>query len=282
MRGPRAKGGHLTTRRYPQSRPRDVARRGINLLLVTVAALALIGFIVGLDYGVPSHESAATLLPDEPPMTGDQAVVPATTYARMRSLRAEAGPRSRSSLDPLRPVEPDALVAPTPTTEQKLRSLQTRSERRAYNGAPPVIPHAVDQLGADSCLACHAAGIELEGRTARLAPHPHYENCLQCHAPPPPATLGAADPPQNRFDGVAAPFEGERAWVGAPPVVPHTTWMRSECLACHGSTGWPGMETTHPWRQNCLQCHAPSARLDLRPPSLDRADFLEPLRVSDG
>ena len=80
----------------------------------------------------------------------------------------------------------------------------------------------------------------------------------------------------NGFDGVAAPTEGARAWLGAPPVVPHTTWMRNDCLACHGPNGWPGMETTHPWRQNCLQCHAPSSALDLNPSTLTAVEFLPP------
>jgi cytochrome c-type protein NapB len=55
-------------------------------------------------------------------------------------------------------------------------------------------------------------------------------------------------------------------------VVPHTTWMRNDCLSCHGRTASPGLETTHAWRKNCLQCHAPSAELDQT--GVPKVDFL--------
>jgi cytochrome c-type protein NapB len=33
-------------------------------------------------------------------------------------------------------------------------------------------------------------------------------------------------------------------------------------MSCHGYTGLQGIRTTHPWRQNCQQCHAPSATMN--------------------
>jgi hypothetical protein len=53
-----------------------------------------------------------------------------------------------------------------------------------------------------------------------------------------------------------------RAYDGAPPTIPHHTWMRENCTSCHGLVTRPGTRTTHPWLTNCTQCHAPSAALD--------------------
>ncbi|HRC56557.1 MAG TPA: hypothetical protein PKU97_11575, partial [Kofleriaceae bacterium] len=69
----------------------------------------------------------------------------------------------------------------------------------------------------------------------------------------------------SAFVGLPAPGRGERAWPGAPPTIPHTTWMRERCDSCHGVWGASGLRSTHPWRQSCTQCHAPAAALDQRP-----------------
>jgi nitrate reductase (cytochrome), electron transfer subunit len=53
-----------------------------------------------------------------------------------------------------------------------------------------------------------------------------------------------------------------RAFDGAPPTIPHSTLMRTDCLSCHGPQGLYGLRTPHPERQSCLQCHAPGAHLD--------------------
>ncbi|MBK6532709.1 MAG: hypothetical protein IPF99_24875 [Deltaproteobacteria bacterium] len=40
--------------------------------------------------------------------------------------------------------------------------------------------------------------------------------------------------------------------------------MRGRCESCHGVLS-QGIRSTHPWRESCTQCHAPSAALDQRP-----------------
>jgi cytochrome c-type protein NapB len=94
--------------------------------------------------------------------------------------------------------------------------------------------------------------------------HGFLVNCLQCHATPPPKPFAHLDVvAANNFVGLPAPTSGERAFPGAPPVIPHSTWMRERCLSCHGGVaGWPGLEVTHRWRTNCKQCHALSAQLE--------------------
>ena len=40
---------------------------------------------------------------------------------------------------------------------------------------------------------------------------------------------------------------------------------QANCLGCHGVNGKSGMQTSHPERVSCTQCHAPSAELNQVP-----------------
>ncbi len=256
-----------------------VQKRAVNLLLAVIASAAVVGYFVGIDHGAPQPSPVAPSATARTGATADTNAIPALRYSDVISggLRA---PRTYA-LDQLARPDQGLFAEPPLDPELKQASLRLRAQRRAYNGAPPVVPHDVDQLSSAACLACHGDGFKLENRTARQLPHPNYANCMQCHAPPPPSALSNEFQPTNTFEGVAAPFEGARAWPGAPPVVPHTTWMRDNCLSCHGPSGWPGMKTTHAWRQNCLQCHAPSAALELNPQALRELRFLPDPRKAD-
>lgn len=204
--------------------------------------------------------------------TGLREVVPAATYDEMR--RRETGPTSRWSPelptigtyeyqtcitchDPHR-----AVVAPSESNKQE--SLAIRASRRAFNGAPPVIPHDVGRMNDVACHACHDQGVQIGQQAANRMSHGRLANCLQCHATPPPEPFaGMQQEIDNNFSGLAAPTGGSRAFADAPPVIPHSTWMRERCLSCHGGiAGWPGLEVTHRWRTNCAQCHATSAELE--------------------
>jgi len=145
-------------------------------------------------------------------------------------------------------------------------SLKLRAERRAYDGAPPVIPHDVESFTqTKSCLDCHGAGFKMGDQVARAMPHPYLESCEQCHVtadPPLAFTARVAGPslPQSRFEGLFRTGPSTRAWAEAPPTMPHGTLMRTNCLACHGSLGWAGLQTSHPDRANCIQCHVSAIR----------------------
>ncbi len=254
--------------------PAGTPGRAMTLILIAVIAMAFLGYFVGLDYGVPYPEiESEESLTAHDASPDDASALPALSYVDIRQQRIGPTRQRVSSVASLRNQREIPLEGFVPDPEAKRASLALRAERRAYNGAPPIIPHDVEQLSNASCLTCHGAGFQLENRTAKQLPHPYLANCMQCHAPNAPTVLTGQPLAANLFDGVKAPWEGERAWPGAPPVVPHTTWMRDNCLACHGPTGWPGMETTHPWRENCMQCHAPSSRLELHPFS-PRPEFL--------
>jgi cytochrome c-type protein NapB len=164
-----------------------------------------------------------------------------------------------------------ALAQQGPDTEEaeeaRLEAIAARAELRAFEGAPPVISHPVDEADNLYCTDCHSDGSE--GAVADpMLPHGGLVSCRQCHV----------ESLNDRFEGavgepaqVANSFHGRRrvqpvaaASVLAPPPTPHTTWMRGTCVACHGPAGPEGLRTPHLERVMCLQCHAPSAELDQR------------------
>ena len=258
----------------------SVASRTSVLFLCGVMAVAAIGYVVGINDGVPREDGvpvAKSLLADHTSVSSDpMAAIAAIAYADMR--RTENGPTShwKPTLDQIPQPEFDLFAETRPSEDDKLQSTRTRASRRAFNGAPPVIPHVVENTADAACYACHGKGMRIDGRVANRMSHQFLANCTQCHAPPPPKPFATESlEVASHFVGLSAPLKGDRAFPGAPPTIPHSTWMRSECLACHGTeAGWAGLQSTHPWRVNCEQCHAPSATLEQGVPG--EVGFLPP------
>lgn len=146
------------------------------------------------------------------------------------------------------PGHPDAVK--TAATERALR--------RAYDGAPPVIPH--EPLGA-ACIACHNREGLAVPDLGFAPPSPHEETtgmsaisrCRQCHV------FRRTDEVfvDNMFVGFAQDLRrGRRLHDLAPPVIPHKVFMRENCQACHaGPAAREEIRTTHPERIRCRQCH---------------------------
>jgi cytochrome c-type protein NapB len=140
------------------------------------------------------------------------------------------------------------------------RSTGERATTRAYDGAPPPIPHD-PSLGA--CLTCHDDdGTEIAGvGVAPASPHGAapaagaMQRCRQCHVPVATNAMFVA----SRFAGVRqGPWKGARATPGAPPTIPHALQLRENCLTCHAGPGARAeIRTTHPERARCRQCHVP-------------------------
>ncbi|MCA9192263.1 MAG: hypothetical protein KDB03_10885 [Planctomycetales bacterium] len=254
------------------------------VFLLGVIMLAFGGFILGITEGVgpPKPELGARALHSEEQPNDmseysrasevDQEAIPATNYASMRRTELADLKHPLPLLQSF-PSQTDFTRCVTchnphtaeirPNETDKLKSLAARSLRRAYNGAPPIIPHVVERTNDEACFTCHGDGAIVGNRVANPMPHGRLSHCIQCHASPPPSIF--SEPTEvidNAFVGLPAPVSGPRAYGGAPPVIPHATWMRDRCLSCHGGTGWPGLEVTHRWRENCLQCHATSATLE--------------------
>ncbi len=156
------------------------------------------------------------------------------------------------------------------TEAERALALRERAARRAFDGAPPVVPHPIAQDSAAACLACHGSGLVVKDKIASKISHAAYTSCTQCHVPAvgpriPTGETALREPlTENQFAGLNAPLKGGRAWPQAPPTVPHSTLMRSDCNSCHGPQGLFGLRTPHPNRQACVQCHAPGAELDQR------------------
>jgi nitrate reductase (cytochrome), electron transfer subunit len=234
--------------------------RGWHVAGSLALALAIVGFFTGV-----AQERRADLsgTPADAP-----AADPAPGYADLRTRRRgpnsalDAGAFERFAAAPALSAE-----APPQTAEARARALADRRRQRAFEGAPPTVPHPVAARAAFECLACHESGGTIANRRAPAMSHERRDNCTQCHVgeggPPTPTPAPLAS---NTFVGLESPGPGARAWPGAPPAIPHAVAMRTNCASCHGALGAPGLRTTHPERQACAQCHAPAAALDQRTP----------------
>lgn len=230
------------------------AESPLSQRLVTVifaVGLAIVGFIVGT-------RPASKLLRSKPQRAAKRPASAARSYTQLRSDRAR---RTRAGeLGILVAAVPTAVPKAAPTAAQRKATLKARAERRAYSGAPPVIPHGISQKSSASCLTCHRNGAVVAGKIAPRISHPEYASCTQCHVVS--QGMGRRNVPNvgNTFHGTLTAGRGTRTGIGAPPTIPHSTWMRSNCLACHGPAGKAGLRTTHPQRKSCRQCHAPNQR----------------------
>ncbi len=192
----------------------------------------------------------------------------AISYAKQDWLRDGANGHWQNHVAHLA-QPPSNLAALTNATEaERAVALTERAARRAFDGAPPVVPHPIAQDSSAACLACHGPGLAIKDKIASKISHAQYSSCTQCHVPsggtglPASETALLAPLAANQFTSVTPPLKGSRAWPLAPPTIPHSTLMRSDCLSCHGPGGLFGLRTPHPDRQSCVQCHVPDAGLD--------------------
>ncbi len=147
----------------------------------------------------------------------------------------------------------------------ELRIRHEMMDRRAYLGAPPVIPHDVVGTQGDQCLYCHGQGAIYEKNTklmgkkgvqAKVTPHPEYINCVQCHVP----RLGSKVFVENTFSGLflsdSQPAGGTEE--GVPPPMRHQLQNREPCEVCHLSkTAYSQNIPRHGERPGCPFCHQP-------------------------
>jgi nitrate reductase (cytochrome), electron transfer subunit len=235
-----------------------ILQRYVVLFVVIALGITLVGFLRGINEPLPLEKTRAEAsinLSDVPE---------AVTYSELPNAKLKANSGWYSDLSKLSFAKPGPFDPVIRTDEMKQVALADRARNRAYDSAPPVIPHAINQPQVSNCLACHAEGIKVGDRIATKVSHPHYTNCTQCHVEEnrSESALVRHFLSENDFEGTKRAGPGTRAWPGAPPTIPHTTWMRQDCTSCHGLVARAGIRTTHPWLTNCTQCHAPSALLD--------------------
>lgn len=235
-----------------------------------ILAVAAVGFFVGTRGTRKTTEERQATVYARATEKGERArhaiATNATAWPDLPEVRRGPNATFVNSLD--------TVVGTTPAPEtlegrdaRLIEARVTRAARRAYDGAPPRIPHAIDQRTSASCLACHEDGLVIADHVAPKMSHPVYNNCTQCHVRdgetgveaanfPAEYPTGRVHPPENTFVGLA-PHSGQRFLPDSPPVMPHSLTNRQECTSCHGPLGTPGLRTTHPERRNCEQCHAP-------------------------
>ena len=190
--------------------------------------------------------------------------------ARVLPVQAAATPTLPSEAGMYARVSAAAEYAAMPREPNRKRTRAVYYARRAYPGAPPIVPHAVDEreAGGRACLACHGDGgwVPRFEAYAPVTPHPEFLSCRQCHVPQ--ATRAAFQP--SSWQTVAPPPLRGGAMPGSPPPIPHGLQMRGNCRACHAGPGAVDeLRTSHPERVTCRQCHAlgaPPVEAFERPP----------------
>ena len=160
----------------------------------------------------------------------------------------------------------DSTMVEVPGQDALKGASDVRAERRAYDGAPPVIPHA--EFGIE-CMGCHnEQGVEVPD-VGFAPPMPHamtaglsaISRCRQCHVFQPGEGVFVA----STFAGLRQDLRrGDRLHELAPPTIPHQTFMRENCAACHaGPAAREEVRTSHPERVRCRQCHVSVETVEL-------------------
>lgn len=194
----------------------------------------------------------------------EEAYVPIENNRPIPIIPSESGvfERSKHALD----------YTKMPIDEQHQRTMKNYYDNRAFHGAPPSIPHAVNSerdMGDNSCLKCHENGGYVEKYKAYtpVTPHPEKINCRQCHVPEKTNSLFK----ETNFKRGTTPVVGiNNALAGSPPVIPHQLQLRENCLACHAGPSAPKeIRVSHPERVNCRQCHVPNNKV-----TVDVGDFM--------
>lgn len=245
----------------------------LAVVLIIVAITSVSGFFMGMKQTAREGDGVEYWQESEDISASDSKKWPvAPRYVDIPQSDWKVNHDWVNSLDNL----PRAGLVRTPQVkmeqEQRSQIVKERNARRAYDGAPPVIPHPIKYRDVQSCTACHGqqAKVLIAGKHAPAMSHPFLSNCTQCH-------VAAADFDRattaerneslsegNAFVGLLRMGKGSRAFLGAPPTVPHPLSMRQNCMSCHGPNMPNAIVTSHPQRRNCLQCHAPDAGLDIR------------------
>ncbi len=143
-----------------------------------------------------------------------------------------------------------------PLDQEYQRDLKNYYDNRAFYGAPPTVPHPIEEggIGSNACLKCHENGGFVEEFQAYtpVTPHPDKANCVQCHV----RVKSKSFFVPSTWVRNKPPAIGNQALEGSPPIVPHPLQLRENCLSCHaGPSAVKEIRTSHPERINCRQCH---------------------------
>ncbi len=207
-----------------------------RLLLIGFAVLLMISAIIIVEISIEQESKPLDIMTKGPI---DMPIIP---------LEKGVFARSAQALD----------YKDMPFDKTQGRSLSTYYKTRAFNGAPPTIPHELlseKGIGGKACLQCHENGgyVNRFAAFAPVTPHPTLINCKQCHVPQM-TKQNFVSSNWSRPDPVKI---NQSALPGSPPVIPHELQMRENCLSCHaGPAAAKEIRIDHAERVNCRQCHA--------------------------
>jgi cytochrome c-type protein NapB len=245
-------------------------RKTLAVVFLMVGMLAVSGFFMGMRQ--TEHQVTRNQLTATEKSTASTAHIPAAPkYMEIVQTEWLANRDWKFTLANLphaaAPPVGQSIASPAETAA----AITRRKSLRAYDGAPPVIPHAIDTLKSSACTSCHGEDSKLVigGKRPAEISHPWITNCTSCHVPADSLRQFTAPSEtrlvvENAFVGNTSAGQGPRAYGTAPPTMPHAVWMRQNCMACHGPGREQAIRTSHPERRNCLQCHAPNATFDNR------------------
>jgi len=244
----------------------------LALLLLIVGVVSVSGFFMGMRQSMTDETDSSPWRSAETPNERLQGIYPeAPLYKDIPSTKWKANKNWKNNLANL-PRKQLELTPQEPLNEsERAKVLAERAARRAYDGAPPTIPHAINYRDVQSCVVCHNqdANVLVGGIRTPAMSHHYMSSCTQCHALSEGLSIVVRSGTtglvvENKFDGNKSSGKGSRAFEGAPPTIPHRIWLRQNCSSCHG-VGMPdAIVTPHPQRSNCLQCHAQNASYDNR------------------
>lgn len=246
-------------------------RKMLAVIFLMIGMLSVSGFFMGMlqterhntqRFDSPRQADSIVRTAEVIPTAPKYGEIPKAPWLANRDWQFTLADLPRATIPEKQPVASEA--------ERKV-SVERRAALRAYDGAPPVIPHGIDTLSSGSCLSCHGkhGDVVIGGKRPAEISHPWVTNCTSCHVPDDglrQLTEPAAERLniENAFVGKQSAGPGPRAYGSAPPTTPHPVWMRQNCMACHGPGREQAIRTSHPERENCLQCHAPNAVFDNR------------------
>jgi cytochrome c-type protein NapB len=246
-------------------------RKMLAVIFLMIGMLSVSGFFMGMlqtekqdtrRFEVTQHGGSVVTSSENLPAAPKYREIPKAAWLANRDWQFTLADLPRATAPEKQPIATE--------TERKA-AVERRASLRAYDGAPPVIPHGIDTLSSASCLSCHSqdGNLVIGGKRPAEISHPWVTNCTSCHVPA--DGLRQITEPitdrlnvENAFVGKRSAGAGPRAYGTAPPTTPHPVWMRQNCMACHGPGREQAIRTSHPERQNCLQCHAPNAVFDNR------------------
>ena len=129
----------------------------LAVLLLIIGMAAVSGMFMGMRQTDAATEIAAIRYDGEDELVASNGLPEAPKYGEIARSPWLANSAWKSSLDQLPTLDPPAADG-TPMSPGELEQARAeRASRRAFDGAPPVVPHAIDQMSAASCLACHSS-----------------------------------------------------------------------------------------------------------------------------